>query len=323
MPITLADAKLNTQDDYDAAVIDEFRKSSAVLDNLIFDTAVNPAGGGATLSYSYRRLATQRSAAFRQLNTEYEPQHVTTTKHTVDLAVLGGSYEIDRVLSHLGPATSDEIALQTGQLIKAANAKFCDAVINGDVAVDANGFDGLSKALIGSVTEDNTARDWSAFTDANTSLNVLDDLDELQALLDGPPTLLFANKAALAKLRSAARRSNMYVQAPVEGLLGSNNHEVTREQIGNLILVDAGAKDGTNDPIIPISETGTTAIYAVRVGMDGFHGVTTTTGEMMKVWLPDFTTAGAVKKGEVELGPVAPVLKATKAAAVLRNVKVR
>ena len=45
MAITLEQAKLNTQDDYDAAVIDEFRKSSVILDNLIFDTAVNPAGG--------------------------------------------------------------------------------------------------------------------------------------------------------------------------------------------------------------------------------------------------------------------------------------
>ncbi|MEJ6013282.1 major capsid protein [Corynebacterium sp. H127] len=323
MAITLADAKLNTQDDYDAAVIDEFRKSSALLDSLVFDTAVNPAGGGATLSYSYRRLATQRTASFRQLNTEYTPAHVTTTKHTVDLAVLGGSYTIDRVLAHLGSATSDEIALQTGQLIKASNAKFCDAVVNGDIAVDANGFDGLYKALLGASTEDSTARDWSAFTDANGAMKVLDDLDELQALLDGPATFLIGNKAALAKTRAAARRANMYVQAPVEGLIGSNGHEVTREQIGNLILVDAGAKDGTNDPVIPISETGTTSLYAVRVGMDGFHGVTTTTGEMMKVWLPDFETAGAVKKGEVEMGPIAPVLKATKAAAVLRNVKVR
>ncbi|OIR41478.1 hypothetical protein BJP08_06885 [Corynebacterium sp. NML140438] len=70
MAITLEQAKLNTQDDYDATVIDEFRKSSVILDNLIFDTAVNPAGGGATLTYSYRRLATQREAAFREYNTE-------------------------------------------------------------------------------------------------------------------------------------------------------------------------------------------------------------------------------------------------------------
>jgi hypothetical protein len=46
------------------------------------------------------------------------------------------------------------------------------------------------------------------------------------------------------------------------------------------------------------------------------------TGPLLQKWLPDFTTAGAVKTGEVELGPVAVALKATKAAAVYRNVKV-
>lgn len=40
MAITLADAKLNTQEDYDPAVIDEFRKNSVLLDSLVFDTAV-------------------------------------------------------------------------------------------------------------------------------------------------------------------------------------------------------------------------------------------------------------------------------------------
>jgi hypothetical protein len=38
--------------------------------------------------------------------------------------------------------------------------------------------------------------------------------------------------------------------------------------------------------------------------------------------MPDFSTAGAVKTGEAELGPAAVVLKKTKAAGVLRNIKV-
>ena len=43
----------------------------------------------------------------------------------------------------------------------------------------------------------------------------------------------------------------------------------------------------------------------------------------MKTWLPDFTQPGAVHRGEVELGPVGVALKATKAAAALRKIKVR
>ena len=59
------------------------------------------------------------------------------------------------------------------------------------------------------------------------------------------------------------------------------------------------------------------------MALDGFHGVATTTGHLVRQYLPDFTTPGAVKRGEVELGPVAVALKSTKAAAVFRNIKVR
>ena len=321
MAITLEQAKLNTLNDYDPAVIDEFRKESALLDLMTFDQAVNPAGGGATLTYGYRRIKTQRSADFRAFNAEYSPAESTTEAVSVDLRPVGGSFEIDRVLAGLGPAASNEVALQTSQLVKATNARFCQAAIAGDTATDTNGFDGLDKALKNSSTEITTEKDWSAFTTADAAMAVLDDLDELLGALDGPPTVLIGNERALAKVRAAARRANMYTVTPVAGLLGADGHEVNREKIGNVTLIAAGAKPGTNEQIIPI-QSGKTSLYAVRLGLDGFHGVTTTTGQMLKTWLPDFTTAGAVKKGEVELGPVAVALKSTKAAAVLRNVKI-
>ena len=50
MPITLAEAKLNVQDDLQMGVIDEFRKSSFLFENLTFDDAVSPTGGGGTLT---------------------------------------------------------------------------------------------------------------------------------------------------------------------------------------------------------------------------------------------------------------------------------
>lgn len=329
-PITLEQAKLNTMEDYDPAIIDEFRKNSTLLDMLTFDRAVSPAGGGATLDYGYRRVKTERGAAFRALNSEYKTEAATTEKHSVTLAPLGGAFEIDRVIAKLGPAASGEIVFQMQQLIKATNARFLDEVINGDTAAedleepreDAKaGFDGLSKALLGSDTEvKDSGYDWSEFASAEESLTVLDHLDEFTSVLDGPPTVLIANRRVLAKIRAAARRANLYTKSPVDGLQ-INGVPLERETIGNLVLIDAGTKAGTNKPIIPVTK-GATDIYAVRLGLDGFHGVTTTEGSMLQTWLPDFTTAGAVKKGEVELGPVGVALKRTKAAAVLRGVKI-
>lgn len=324
MATTLAQAKLNTQDDYDTAVIDEFRKNSALLDALQWSQAVNPAGGGATLDYSYRRLVTQATAETRAIGEEYSKQNVTTEKISGTLAEIGGAYEIDRRIAHLGSAATDEIALQTSQKIKAAMARFNDEVVNGDTAVDADGFDGLDKALTGSTTEITGGRDWSAYTDATSYLNILDDLDELQSELDGPGTLLIANKAVLMKVRAAARRANLYTKSPVDGLTSPSGAPLTREVVGDLVLMEAGEKAGSNDPVIPVDSTGgTTDIYIVRIGMDGFHGMTTAGGNIVRTKLPDFTTAGAVKTGEVYLENVGVALKATKAAAVLRSVKVR
>lgn len=325
MAVTLAEAKNNAMQDYDPFVIDEFRKSSAILDSLIFDQAVNPAGGGATLEYGYRRLKTQPTAAFRALNSEYTASEVTTEKHSVTLAVLGGKFAVDRVIADLGPSASGAIALNMTQKIKAASTLFQDTVINGDIVTDANAFDGLDKALTGSSTEMKPATDSYDWTDpsGDKGFGILDTLDEFLGLLDGTPTVLVANRKTIAKVRAAVRRTSMYVREPVEDLLGSNGRPIDREVYGGIMLVGAGEKAGSNDPIIPVGVDGTTSIYAYRVGLDGFHGVTTVGSNLVRTWLPNFANSGAVKDGEVELGPVGVALKATKAAAVLRKVKVQ
>jgi hypothetical protein len=432
MPVTLTEASRGAQTDLDTAVIDEFRKSSAILDALTFDDVVNPSGGGAVLTYGYRRLHTQAGAAFRTLNTEYTPGEVETRVYTVTLAPLGGSFQIDRVIATIGAPS--ETALQMTQKIKATNAKFTDAVINGDTAVEANGFDGLDKALAGSSTEIGVGEtvDWSDFdTVSRAEHKALDTIDSFLSVLDGPPDMLIGNASVMARVRAAARRAGMYTRNPVDGLLGQNGRPIEREQYGGILMLDAGAKAGSNDAIIPtltrdlnssawtltyggtvsggtfdltvtvagdaqtvtdiaynasnddikaaleglsnvgagdVTITGTTTktvtfagslrfdvvvlacedadltgsgaqiiaatsgtatgvtgltdLYAVRLGLDGFHAVSTVGQSLVQTWLPDFSTAGAVKTGEVELGPVAVALKASKAAAVLRNIKV-
>ncbi|GGW41320.1 major capsid protein [Streptomyces xantholiticus] len=316
MPVTLAQAKLNTQDDVDLMVIDEFRKSSWLLDNLTFDDVVNPAGGGATLTYGYTRLITQPTAAFRAINSEYTPQEVTRQRYTTDLKVLGGSFQIDRVLAKLGPALSSEVTLQMQQKIKAAQSTFSDAVINGDTAVNANSFDGLSKALAGSATElDGTGVDWTTVNSQATAVAAQSMLRRLMAAMDGRPDALLMNADALAALETVGDFASSLDSRDVFG------RTITTWR--GIALVDLGDKPGSTSPIIATDGVaGTTDIYAVRLGLDGFHGISTLGGQLVQQFMPDFTTPGAVKTGEVEMGPVGVALKATKAAAVLRDVKV-
>jgi hypothetical protein len=323
--VTLAQAQLNAQDDIDTMVIDEFRKQSWLAENMQFDDVVNAAGAGGTLTYGYQRLITQATAGFRAVNSEYTPQEVTKQRFTVDLKPLGGAFQIDRVLN--GIAAAAETTLQMQQKIKGANAAFIDAFINGDTGVDANGFDGISKAVTGTATElgATTVTDWSAIQAGNDSaFGALDVMDELLALLDGPATALFGNSRLLAKLRGIARRAGYYTQDVVSFSSG----EVRVERFGNVVLVDPGTKAGSATDIIPVTAKTVatiagqyTDLYAVRLGMDGVHGVAVAGQPLVQQWMPDFERAGAVKTGEVEMGPVAVAVKATKSVAVRRNIR--
>jgi hypothetical protein len=320
MSVTLAQARLNVQDDLQMGVIDEFRKSNFLFDRITFDDCVSPTGGGATLTYGYTRLITQPTAAFRAINSEYTPQEVSKQRYTTDLKPFGGTFQIDRVISSMGGIAS-EVELQLQQKAKAAAALFNDTVINGDSAVDANSFDGLDKAITGTSTEviPSAAIDLStsAAVDGNYKI-FLDALDEFLMELDEPPSAILGNTKLIAKIRAVARRAGMYQ-------VTKNDFGQQVDNYGSIPLVDLGAKAGTNDPVVPIgadANAGLTSLYAVRFGLDGFHALSMAGVPPVRTWLPDYTTSGAVKTGEVEMVS-AVVLKATKAAGVLRKIKVQ
>lgn len=318
MAITLAQAKLNVQDALQMGVIDEFAKSNFLFNNLTFDDCVSPTGGGATLTYGYTRLITQPTADFRAVNSEYTPQDVTRQRYTTDLKLFGGSFEVDRVISNMG-GIIDEVTLQMQQKIKAASALFNDTVINGDSAVNANAFDGLNKAITGSSTEYNITTAIDLSTSAMVTANYtafLDMLDEFLGGLNGEPSFIGGNTKLIAKIRACARRAGMYMTS-------KNDFGQQIEAYGNIPLVDLGAKAGTNNPVVDIDGvTGETSLYAVRLGLDAFHGISMAGVAPVQSWLPDFKTAGAVKKGEVEM-VAAVALKATKAAGAFRKIKVQ
>ena len=318
MAVKLSQAKLNVTDDLQLGIIDEFAKSSYILNNIDFDDCVSPVGGGATLTYGYTRLVTQPTAAFRAVNSEYAPSEVEKQRYTTDLKVFGGSFEIDRIIAGMGGIAS-EVALQASQKAKAASALFSDTIINGNSATDENTFDGLDVALTGSDTEYNVD---GAAIDLSTSAQVTanyteftDKLDEFLLTLDRTPNALAMNSKMLAKMRAVARRAVMYQTS-------KDDYGRQVEYYGEIALVDLGAKPGSNAPVVGIKEDGTTSIYAISFGMDAFHAISMAGHAPVQIWLPDFTTAGAVKKGEVEM-VAGCALKTTKSCGVFRNIKVQ
>ena len=317
MAVTLAQAKLNVQDALQLGIIDEFAKSSFLMNNIPFDDCVSPTGGGATLTYSYTRQVTQPTAAFRKINADYTPQEVEKQRYSTDLKVFGGAFAIDRVIAGMGGIVS-EVTWQAQQKVKATSALFSDTIINGNSSVNADVFDGLDVALTGSATEiDNGQIDLS--TSANVTSNYvafLDALDEFISELDETPDALLTNAKGAAKLRAVARRAAMYQTT-------KDNWGRQVEMYGNIPFVDLGAKAGSNDPIVGIDNTtGQTSLYAVRFGLDAFHAVSMAGQPPVRIIMPDYSTAGAVKTGEVEM-VAGCALKTTKSCGVMRKIKVK
>ena len=325
MAITLAEAKVGMADKVDQKVVDTFRRSSLLLDNLVFDNAISPGTGGSTLTYGYIQLKTPSTAAVRQINSEYTAGEAKREEKTTKAVVMGGKFQIDRVLIGTAGAV-DELAFQTEQKVKATANYFNNLVINGNKASSGTGvlntFDGLDKLLTGTETEITSAVDVSTEALMNANYNaLLDEVDGFLSTLDGKPSMLLMNNKMLSKMRSAARRAGYY---------SKNRDEFGRtvETYNDIPMYDMGKYyNGTNTvDIIPetaasTSAEGKTDIYAVTIGLDGFHGVSPTGSKVINSYMPDLSKPGAVKDGEVEL--VAGVaLKNTNKAGVLRGIKI-
>lgn len=317
MAITLEQAKVGMADKVDQQVVDMFRRSSLLLDRMTFDNAISPGTGGSTLVYGYTQLKTPSTAAVRAINTEYTPGEAIREEKTAKAVIMGGSFQVDRVIQSTSGAI-DELVFQADEKVKAVSNFFTNAVING---TNATTFDGLKALLTGSSTE------YTATADLTTSANIdtnyqhfLDELDEFISGLDGGADMLIMNRKMLGKLRGIARRA---------GYFSSSRDEFGRvvETYNGITLMDAGQYfNGTNSVDIvadtPASSgvAGTSDIYAVKFGLDAFHGISPTGTKVVQTYMPNLAEPGAVKKGEVEL--VAGVaLKNTLKAGRMKGIK--
>ena len=320
MPITLAEAKVGMADKVDQNVIDTFRRSNLLLDNLVFDNAISPGTGGSTVTYGYIQLLTPSTAQVRTINSEYTAGEAKRTEKTAKAVVMGGKFQIDRVLIGTAGAV-DELAFQAEQKIKATSNYFNNLTINGNKEDSGDGelntFDGLNKLLAGTENEITSEIDVSTSAKMDSDYNgLLDEVDSFLSNLDGKPTMLLMNEKMLTKMRAAARRAGYYA---------STRDEFGRqvETYNDIPMMDMGKYyNGTNTvDIIPVDADGKTDIYAISIGLDGFHGISPTGTKVIQSFMPDLTAPGAVKDGEVEL-IAGVVLKNTNKAGVLRGVKV-
>ncbi|HWO65356.1 MAG TPA: hypothetical protein VNO31_35510 [Umezawaea sp.] len=354
MPITLAQAQINARDDIDHAVIDNLRRYTWLWDQIVWDDTVTPGTGGASLTYGYTLLKQARSGQFRRINEEYTPTAASRETKSVSLKPFGGAYNLDRILKNLGPAATNEETFQTQQLMKGATVRLSSEIVNGDTAVDTAGFDGLDKLLTGQSTEYVPNSGTTGYTSwapgaidtqekANLQLDILEEwLSSItpsvvgggdmsaDASLPGGVKAILGNTKSITRLKALARWASLHTTTTET--FGGIQRQITR--YGEWVLVDLGDNELGSAPIIPIETrdtdgvggggniTNVTDLYAASFGLDAFHGAAMAGKPIVQYFAPEWGTPGAVKTGELEIGPGAMVLRNTKSCGVLRNVKV-
>lgn len=315
MAITLNDIKIGRADKYDRMVIDTFMRKSAILAAMPFDNCISPSGGS-TLTYGYIRLKTSPAAEGRAINSDYTAAPATKEAVTTDLQIMGGKYEIDRVLADAAP---DEIAFQTEEKIQATVNRYHWLFVNGNKN-NATEFDGLAKIVEGSVTDfDGSGIDLSTMNTAN-ALKITEALDTAILAMKERPTYILANSKAIVKIQSAAKTLGYLTQA--EDAFGKQ----VRAYDG-IPMLDLGRyynEDlGSDTEIIGIDDaSGKTDIYLVALSMSGAHGITLKGDKAITSRLPNFSEAGAVKSGDVEF-VAGLAVKNTRAIARIKDVQVQ
>jgi hypothetical protein len=261
MAITLLESAKLSQDALKRGVIVEYAKNSVALELLPF---IDVQGN----SFSYNREGNLPNIDFRGVNEAYVEGSGTVNNQNASLSILGGDVDVDRFIAKTRSNLNDQRAIQTALKVKAMARFFEKQFVDGDVAVNAKGFDGLNKL---------TTEVVSAGT--NGSSLTLSMLDELLDAVEGGANVLLMSKEMRRKLK---------------GILQANQHYIENgsDAFGNPVLTYAG---------VPIREIGKDHTGAEILGFDETQGTATTTGSVYALRVDEADGVAGITNGGVDV----------------------
>ena len=259
MAVTLAEAAKLSQNNLQRGVIETFVQESAILDRI----PLMPIEGNA---YAYNEEATLPGVAFRSVNEAYVESTGTVNQKSESLVILGGDADVDKFIVRTRGNLNDQRATQTRMKVKAASYKFQDTFFNGDVAVDPKAFDGLKKRLTGAQVIDAATNGLGPVAGGHDFFDVLDAAIARVSGINGSNGAIYANAAAIARIKSSARRLGgveMVREALTQKMVATYN---------GIPLLDPGQTTAGAD-ILPQTETQgsssvASSIYVVKFGQD-------------------------------------------------------
>jgi HK97 family phage major capsid protein len=187
MAMTKAEAAKLTQDLLVRGVIETVVKESRLLQLLPFLEVTGTA-------VTYNREATMPAAGFYDVGDAWSEASPSFTQVTAGLKIIGGDADVDNFIQATYATPHDVEAEAIASRAKSVAHAYLDAFYNGDAAINAKGFDGLTKAIPAGQT---------IAAGANGGQLTLELMDQVIDLVKpGKPDALLVGKRTRRKLRS-------------------------------------------------------------------------------------------------------------------------
>jgi hypothetical protein len=235
-------------------IVEIISRENPILERMPFENIPGPA-------FVYNREGTLPGVAFRGVNESYTESTGVINPQSEALKICGGESDFDRFLVDTG-STQDSRAIHDGMKAKSLSLKWMATFFDGDSTADPREFDGVNVRL--------TGNQHVQLASGGATLT-LDDVDDLIDAVQGTPTLLLMNKFLHRKITRLAQGSAQVtfgldaLGRPLTTYAGIPIGIVEDDEAGNAIL-DFDEDDGA-------SNLDTASMYAVRFGLDVFHGI--------------------------------------------------
>lgn len=259
-----------TRDPLQAGALNTLLQRSNFISELDWDTI-------GTLSQRVTRWKTLPAVSTRPINGAFSGDIGRFEQLEETVCSLGIDIDVDIMFDRDQAATVDPRGTQAEMAVTSSAFTFNDLFINGDLASDPNGIDGLKKRVANlpaaqTITAAANGLDVNA-SDANRQI-FLDLIAQARYLLEGGADLIIGNQNSYLNFESVIRRLGLYATNT-----DRYGRQVTTFGDGGPMLVDAGTKYDLTTPIITQTETqgsavDATSIYIVRLGLGTYlHGI--------------------------------------------------
>ncbi len=244
MALTKTEAAKLSNDMLLTGVMETIVKESAVLQYLPF---VEVAGNQVT----YNQENTMSTGTFYVVGDTWVEGTPTYTQKSIQLVTLGGDADVDNFLNdtYSGVNSIEEVVITSKA--KAVAWEFNNSFFNGDISINAKGFDGLHKQIpVGQTL-------LAGVNGADLTLMMVDEIAD--KIRPGKPDVLFMSRKIRRKLQDLMRSNGMELES------GTNqNGDPCEFYSGIPIAVD----DFISDLRTLGSGTNLSTIYAVQFGED-------------------------------------------------------